>query len=142
MRLYVHTLVVFSFVGPVFAEVKPAPEAIEFFEKKVRPVVADHCYSCHGEKKQQAGLRLDRKATFFKGSDGGPVVVVGDPEKSTLIKNIRHEGEYKMPPKMKLPQSAIDDITAWVKMGAPDPRISTTPKSLRRSRRPMRSTDL
>lgn len=126
MRFCVTILVLGSIAGPSFAQAKPTPEAIEFFEKKVRPVFAEHCYSCHGEKKQQAGLRLDRKSTFFKGSDGGPIVVAGDPAKSSLIANIRHEGENKMPPKMKLPQTAIDDITAWVKMGVPYPDDAAT----------------
>ena len=121
MRAICCLLAVVGSLGAVHAETKPTAEAIELFEKKIRPVFAEHCYSCHGEKKQQAGLRLDRKAAFFKGSDGGPVVVPGDPEKSPLIKNIRHEGEYKMPPKMKLPQAVIDTVTAWVKSGAPYP---------------------
>ncbi len=114
-------MLLFPLSGLIHAETKPTPEAIEFFEQKIRPVFAEHCYSCHGEKKQQAGLRLDRKAGLVKGSDGGPVVVPGDPEKSVLIKNIRHDGEAKMPPKMKMPQPAIDAVIAWVKMGAPFP---------------------
>ena len=68
---------------------KPSPEAIEFFEKKVRPVLADMCYSCHGEKKQSAGLRLDTAAGMKAGADNGPVVVPGAPEKSRLIAAIR-----------------------------------------------------
>lgn len=103
------------------AQTKPTPEGIEFFEKHVRPVFAEHCYSCHGEKKEQAGLRLDLKTRILKGSDSGPVIVSGEPDKSLLIKSIRHEGDYKMPPKMKLTQPAIDMIATWVKMGVPMP---------------------
>ncbi len=101
--------------------VSAEPTAIEFFEKNVRPVLAEHCYSCHGEKKQSSGLRLDRKADLLKGSDGGPVIVAGQPEKSPLILAIRQSGELKMPPKSKLSDAAIEALATWVKMGAPYP---------------------
>src|SRR5215210_852692 len=100
---------------------KPTPEAVEFFETRVRPVLAEQCYSCHGEKKQSAGLRLDSKAGVTKGSDGGPVVVPGEPDKSPLVQAVRHSGEIKMPPKKKLPADAVEALTAWVKLGAPYP---------------------
>jgi uncharacterized protein DUF1553/uncharacterized protein DUF1549/cytochrome c len=100
---------------------KPTPEAVEFFEAKVRPVLVEQCYSCHGEKKQSAGLRLDSKAALLKGSDGGPVVVPGDPGKSPLVQAVRHAGDVKMPPKKKLSDDAVENLTAWVKSGAPYP---------------------
>src|SRR5262245_1385745 len=74
---------------------KAAPEAAEFFETHVRPVLADNCFACHGTERQMAGLRLDAKAALFKGSDRGPVVVVGDAEKSALIRAIRYDGKIK-----------------------------------------------
>ena len=64
---------------------KPSPEQVEFFEKKVRPVLAEKCYSCHGEKKQSAGLRLDSAAAAKAGADDGPVIAPGTPGKSRLI---------------------------------------------------------
>jgi hypothetical protein len=99
----------------------PTPGSLEFFEKHVRPVLAEHCYSCHGDKKQSAGLRLDTRAGVFKGTDGGPVVIKGEPDKSAMIKAIRHVGEAKMPPKKKLPAPAIEALTEWVRIGAPYP---------------------
>jgi len=95
--------------------------ALEFFEKKVRPVLIDHCHSCHGEKKSMGGLRLDSRDAILKGSDTGPVVVVGQPDKSTLIKAVHYEGDYQMPPKGKLPPEAIAALTEWVKLGVPYP---------------------
>jgi Protein of unknown function (DUF1553)/Protein of unknown function (DUF1549)/Planctomycete cytochrome C len=112
---------IFACAMPAFAQPKPSAEGVEFFEKKVRPILAEQCYSCHGPKKQSASLRLDRKVDFFKGGDNGPIVVLGDPEKSTLINAVRHTGELKMPPKSKLPADAIDVLAAWVKLGAPYP---------------------
>src|SRR5262245_21663285 len=104
---------------------KPPAEALAFFESKVRPVLAEHCYACHGPRKQQAGLRLDNRAALLKGSDSALVVVAGQPEKSLLIKAINHQGDVKMPPKTKLKPEAIDALTAWVKMGLPWPEGST-----------------
>ncbi len=63
-------------------------------------------------------MRLDSKAAAFQGSDDGPVLVPGHPEKSSLIKAIAHTTDPKMPPKGKLPAQAIADLTTWVKLGA------------------------
>jgi Protein of unknown function (DUF1553)/Protein of unknown function (DUF1549)/Planctomycete cytochrome C len=103
----------------------PSREAVEFFESKVRPILVEQCYSCHGEKKQSSGLRLDSQAAVLKGTDEGPVVVPGDPEKSPLVKAIRHSGEIKMPPKKPLPPEAVEALTTWVKLGVPYPEDAT-----------------
>src|SRR5262245_45588147 len=55
------------------------PQAREFFEQKIRPILADHCFPCHGEKKQKGGLRLDSRAAMLTGGDSGPVLVPGAP---------------------------------------------------------------
>ncbi len=98
------------------------PEQAEFFEKSVRPVLAEHCYKCHGPEKQKAELRLDSRAAVLKGTDLGPVVVVGKPDESSLIQSIRHQGDSKMPEKEdKLPDAQIAALSEWVRMGAPWP---------------------
>jgi hypothetical protein len=99
----------------------PAAQHAEFFEARVRPILAEHCVSCHGPKKQQSGLRLDSREALLKGSHGGPVVVPGQPDESPLIDAIRHDATIKMPPKSKLPAQAITDLTTWVQMGVPWP---------------------
>src|SRR6187401_68791 len=78
---------------------KPTAAQVEYFETKVRPVLADHCYSCHGEKKQSAGLRLDTVAGIRTGADNGPVFVPGDPAKSRIVTAVQRTGEFPMPPK-------------------------------------------
>ncbi|HVR75117.1 MAG TPA: PSD1 and planctomycete cytochrome C domain-containing protein [Planctomycetota bacterium] len=98
-----------------------AAEASDFFEARVRPVLTESCFGCHGEKKQQAGLRLDSRDGLLRGSDSGPVVVMGDPEKSPMIRAIRHGSDLKMPPKERLTDAAIASLEAWVRMGAPWP---------------------
>ena len=96
----------------------------EFFEKKIRPVLIEHCYSCHSadSKILKGGLRLDTKADTLKGGDTGPAVVPKDPDKSLLIEALRYD-TMKMPPKGKLPEAVVADFVKWVGMGAPDPRV-------------------
>jgi hypothetical protein len=107
---------------------KLTPEQTQFFETKVRPVLAEKCYSCHGEKKQSAGLRLDTAAGVKQGADGEPVIVPGDPSKSRLVKSVKREGDFAMPPKGALPAQQVADLTEWVRMGAPFPADLTTQK--------------
>ena len=98
------------------------PQEAEFFEKKVRPVLAEQCYKCHGPEKQKAALRVDSRAAILKGTEDGPVIVEGKPEQSSFIKSIRHEGDSKMPEKAdKLPPEQISNLTEWVRMGMPWP---------------------
>jgi hypothetical protein len=96
----------------------------EFFEKKIRPVLVEHCYECHavGAKKVRGGLLLDSRDGVRKGGVSGPAIEPGDPDKSLLIQAVRYTDETKMPRKGKLPAAIIADLEAWVKMGAPDPR--------------------
>ena len=96
-------------------------EHTEFFEARIRPILVEHCVLCHGPKKRQAGLRLDSQAGLQKGAESGPVVVPGRAEDSPLIDAIRHDSAIKMPPKSKLSNQAIVDLTTWVQIGAPWP---------------------
>jgi hypothetical protein len=108
---------------------EPSREGLEFFEKKIRPALAENCYACHSEKsrKPQGGLLLDSIEAMLKGGGSGqPAIVPGDPEKSLLIKAIRHtDAKLQMPMGGKLPDQLIKDFEAWVKMGAPAPRASS-----------------
>jgi mono/diheme cytochrome c family protein len=115
-----------SLVAVEGKQTPPSAEAIEFFEKKVRPLFAEHCVSCHGPGKQRGSLRLDSRAAILKGGDNGSAILPGEPGKSLLLKAVRHEGDLKMPPKGKLDDVAVDNLTAWVKMGAPWPGADTT----------------
>jgi hypothetical protein len=110
----------------VAEEPKLSGEQVEFFESKIRPVLAGSCYNCHsaGSEKVKGGLFLDTRDGLLKGGNTGPAIVPGDPEKSLLIKAIRYtDPDLQMPPKdQKLGDQQIADLVAWVKMGAPDPR--------------------
>ncbi len=103
----------------------PTPEQIEFFEKKIRPVLTEKCYPCHSARANplMGGLRLDTREAVLKGGDRGPAIVPGEPEKSLLIKAISYKDpQLRMPPTGKLSDEEIASFIAWVEMGAPDPR--------------------
>ncbi len=112
--------------GPARAEdatAEPAFDraAIEFFEKEVRPLLAQRCQGCHGPEKQKSDLRLDSRAAALAGGLTGPAVVPGKPEESLLVEAIGYGDLYQMPPKSKLPDQEIATLTKWVRMGAPWP---------------------
>jgi hypothetical protein len=100
------------------------PEAAEHFEKKIRPVLIEHCYKCHADQgKVRGGLRLDSREALRKGGDTGPALVPGKPEQSLLLKALRYGDDAPhMPPKSKLPDAVIADFELWIKQGAFDPR--------------------
>ncbi len=94
-----------------------------FFETSIRPLLLERCQKCHGEKKQESGLRLDSKVGWETGGDSGPAIVPGDPAKSLLVKMINEANpENRMPPKHPLTAGEIQIIEKWIAMGAPDPR--------------------
>jgi hypothetical protein len=105
---------------------EPTADQIEFFEKKIRPVLVRECYECHAadSKVLQAGLRLDNRESLIKGGDGGPVVVPGNAEESELIAALKYEST-EMPPKGRLPDDVIADFEHWINQGAADPRDGT-----------------
>lgn len=95
---------------------------IEFFERKVRPLLVEHCYSCHSAdaEKLQAGLYADSRAALIHGGDSGAAIVPGDPDASLLVDAVRYDG-YEMPPKGKLSDEDIATFEQWVAMDAPWP---------------------
>ncbi len=97
---------------------EPTPEKTAFFEQQIRPLLANTCHKCHGPKRQEAGLRLDSYQGLMKGGDHGPAVVVGEPERSLLLRVVRHQGDIKMPPNDKLTDEQIAAVQQWIKAGA------------------------
>jgi hypothetical protein len=144
-RLTAFTLVCAALWGvPQVLRAEPAPPApapmpmpggvkaadgdgMEFFEKKVRPLLASQCYECHSAdaEKVKGGLLLDTRAGILKGgSSGKPSVIPGDPDNSPLIRAVKyHDENLQMPPSDKMPEEQIVNLVTWVRMGMPDPRI-------------------
>ncbi len=101
-----------------------SPENNAFFESKVRPLLVEHCYSCHGDKAVQGGLRLDSREALLKGGEHGVALVAGKPEQSRLIRAIQYaDKSLQMPPRGRLSDVQIAALIEWVKRGAPDPRL-------------------
>ena len=107
-------------------------EDIQFFEKKIRPLLIRRCYECHSRKadKLRGGLKLDDYASVLEGGDTGPAVVVGDPEQSLLIEAINYKSDsIEMPPDGKMPKNEIALLVKWVELGIPFPTTKTRPSS-------------
>jgi cytochrome c553/mono/diheme cytochrome c family protein len=99
------------------------PDSVEFFESRIRPLLAEHCQQCHGAEKQKGNLRLDSREGWQRGGDSGPPILPGKPDASLLRKAISYsDRDLKMPPKKKLGANAIRDLETWIAMGAVDPR--------------------
>ena len=102
-----------------------ANEPLDHFERRVRPLLVDKCYSCHSEEsgKRKGGLWLDRRDGWQQGGDSGPAVIPGEPDTSLLIQAVRRENdELVMPPDDSLNRGEIAILERWVADGAPDPR--------------------
>ncbi len=101
----------------------------EFFETRIRPVLANSCVECHGPATASSGLRLDTRTAMLKGGERGPAIVPGDPEGSLLVRAIVHEENQplQMPPEDPLPANVVADFKAWIAAGAPWPATTTAP---------------
>src|SRR3954449_13116584 len=104
----------------------PAPPTTspEYFETRVRPVLAANCYDCHADERM-GGLRVDSREALLKGGRSGPVIVPGDPDKSLLIEAVRQtRATLKMPKGGRLAAAEVDALVEWVKAGAPWPAFA------------------
>jgi cytochrome c553 len=128
LLLLVAILIVGATPHALEAQSSPAASA-DFFESKIRPVLATNCYSCHSQS-QLGGLRVDSFDALAKGGKRGTAIVPGDPDKSLLIQAVRQtDAELKMPMGGKLKDSEIADLAAWVKAGAVWPEPAVAPSS-------------
>ena len=120
--------------GANFAE-SPKKEAARLNQHFVMPILRLRCTVCHGRQVKQAGLDLRTRASILKGGKSGPAMVLGQPEKSLILRRV-HAGE--MPPKDKLAafsvkpmgKAEVQRLTAWIRAAAPEedvaPDVATT----------------
>ena len=122
-------LVAFCVVGMAFvpeglslASESEQGSKIEFFERRVRPLLAERCFKCHSAETEvpQSKLGLDSRAGLLQGGSRGPAIVPGKPEESLLVAAVRWQS-LKMPPGGRLEEREIADLVKWVEMGAPWP---------------------
>ncbi len=112
------------------------PAAVDFFEKKVRPLLIARCHECHGGEKHKGNLRLDSRAAALAGGDTGVAIVPGKPDESLLVDAIRYGDTYQMPPKSQLPPDDVATLVEWVRSahrGAPTlrPPATRSPRRIR-----------
>ena len=102
-------------------QISPADQ--EYFEAKIRPILVDNCYGCHGDGATKGGLDLASKGGVLNGGNTGPAVVPNDPGKSVMVKRIKNLAD-PMPPSNKDPltDAQISELESWIRRGAPDPR--------------------
>src|SRR5258706_2985239 len=97
-----------------------ADDGAEFFEKNVRPLLAQQCQACHSSPTSpMGGLRLDSREALLKGGARGPAIVPGKPAESLLLRAVRHTEALRMPPSAKLKDAEIASLAQWIEMGAP-----------------------
>jgi cytochrome c553 len=114
-------------LGAASAPSPSDPAAIEFFEKKIRPVLVDNCYNCHSANTNaKGGLRVDDRNGLLAGGDKGAAIVPGNADKSLLLAAVNQTGELKMPPKKHLTDEQIADLTTWIRNGAAWPQVKFT----------------
>src|ERR1051326_3529012 len=105
----------------------PAPQSVEFFETRVRPLLVSNCYDCHTDQ-PNGGLRVDSREALLRGGRRGPAIVPGDPDKSLLIQAVRQSDEkLKMPKGGRLAPADVDALTEWIRAGAIWPAAASTP---------------
>jgi len=101
------------------------PDRVDFFERRIRPILVEQCESCHSVEsgKRKGGLLLDSRTALLAGGETRAAVVPGAPEKSLLLEAVRYQNrDLQMPPKGRLPDAAIADLERWIADGAVDPR--------------------
>nr|MDQ3623000.1 DUF1549 domain-containing protein [Verrucomicrobiota bacterium] len=124
-------------------ETSAAEDPVTEFERKVRPILEERCFECHGSEKQKGGLRLDQKAGLFGGGESGePAVVPGKSGESPLIKLVSStDPDESMPPKGKrLEPGQIATLKQWIDRGAHWPQ-NTAPEETEQTARGMVITD-
>ena len=141
-RIISTALIVATWSGAWLHAAAPSAADVEFFEKRIRPVLTERCHKCHsvGAEKVKGGLLLDSRAAMLKGGDTETAIVPGNADGSLLIKAVRWlDKDMEMPPKKKLTDAEIADFVTWVKMGAPWPAGDTPPAAM--AKKQFRITD-
>lgn len=103
------------------------PESEDFFERRIRPVLVEHCYECHSAQSQQleGGLRLDTRDGLLAGGEGGDILQPELDRPPRLLRALKHD-DLQMPPTGQLPARVIDDFAQWLEHGAVIPADDTT----------------
>jgi hypothetical protein len=122
-----------------------ADQRQDFFETKIRPVLIQKCFKCHGDTKASGGFRVDSRERLLKGGDSGPAIVPGKPVESRLIHAIQRQGDAsEMPPEQDqaLRADEVANFVTWIKSGAFWPAQSAKFESVKHwAYEPIRNVD-
>lgn len=124
MRTFACIVLLLSCLANLPLRAAVAPEPREFFESRIRPVLANQCHECHGPSKQEGGLRVDSRTALQQGGESGPALVVGNAKASRLVQVLaqEHPRPGKTNDKLRLAGTVIADFVTWIDQGAFDPR--------------------
>jgi mono/diheme cytochrome c family protein len=106
-------------LAAVAAAQEASPKDVRFFDRRVAPILQRRCLACHNQDLRDGGISFLDRDSLLKGGSRGPAIVPGGPERSVLIRAIRHNSDPQMPPGPKLPAKDIATLTEWVRRGAP-----------------------
>src|SRR5260221_1963674 len=126
-------------IGAAARQAAPSPQSGEYFESRVRPVLAANCYDCHTDE-HMGGLRLDSREALLQGGASGPAIVPGDPEKSLVIDAVRQTGRLKMPKGGVLRPDEVATLADWIRAGAPWPASAAVTSTAASAGRPAPAT--
>ncbi len=101
----------------------------DFFEAEIRPLLAEHCWNCHGSETQWNGLRLDSIDAIMRGGDSGAALVPGNPDASLLYRAVLRNQGLEMPPEDPLSERQVQAIRIWIESGAAWPANSEAIKA-------------
>ena len=127
-RLHLLSCALLLLLGAGTSASERSERSSDFFEQRIRPVLAETCFRCHGAKKQKGQLRLDSLDALLAGGKRGAAVVPGKPDASLLLRALRHD-DLEMPPKKRLADETIADFEAWIAAGAHWPETSSELRS-------------
>jgi hypothetical protein len=107
------------------ADAPAVGDPLAAYTGKLRPLLAERCFSCHGGLKQEAGLRLDTVGLMLEGGESGSVITKGDPATSLILERVRDpEPASRMPPEGEgepLSAEHLAMLSDWIKAGCPAP---------------------
>lgn len=110
------------------ADESVSADSLKFFENRIRPLLAENCFKCHGPAKAEGGLRVDHITPLLKGGDSGPALIPRQPDQSLLMELVRRDDpDYAMPPDARdaLTPQQVADLKQWIALGAPWPTAET-----------------